>query len=229
MNPRRGFTLAEVVVAGALATAMLGVIVYLFFNFSRQAEQPIATMTMDQSTFAVIRWLQRDLAETNLQTIMSLPNESGVIFESPRRITDDKLMFSSFGTVEWQKYVQYQVKPTTTDRPLPQGVQLGALHYDERPRQGPEATTPEPSFPTSAITSGVAERHKELGRSFMITDNATRMGLHVYWTDSSNAVRQFTATERGEPVCVMLSLLEVSPRTGQPTIRRVPLQVKPRN
>jgi hypothetical protein len=216
-------------IAGALATAMLGVMVYLFFSFSKQSEQPLATMSMDQSTFTVVRWLQRDLAETNLQTIRSLPNESGVIMESARSLTNDQLMLSPFGTVDWQKYVQYQVKPTSTERPLPQGVQLGALHYDERARSANEAQTPEPSFPDGPITSGIPERHKELSRSFMITDNATKLGLAVYWVDSSNAVRQFTATERGEPVCVMMSLLEISPRTGQPTIRRVPLQVKPRN
>lgn len=228
MSRRGAFTLAEVLIAGSLATAVLGVIIYLFFNFSRQAEQPLATMSMDQSTFTIIRWLQRDLAETNLQSVMSLPNESGVILETARDILNDRLIFSPFGTVEWQKYVQYQVKPTTTDKPLPPGVQLGALHYDERPRTGTEIQ-PEPSFPTAAITAGVAERHKELGRMFMISDSGKRMGMSVYWTDPSNVVHQFTATERGEPICVVLSLLEVSPRTGQPTIRRVPLQVKPRN
>lgn len=229
MSPRKGFTLAEVLIAGALATAVLGVIIYLFFSFSRGAEQPLASMSMDQSTFTIIRWLQRDLAETNLQSVMSLPNESGVVLESARDITNDRLLFSPFGTVQWTKFVQYQVKPTTTDKPLPEGVQLGSLHYDERALTTAEASTPEPAFPAGPITSGVPERHKELGRVFMITDSGKRMGMRVYWTDPSNNAHEFTATERGEPICVVLSLLEVSPRTGQPTIRRVPLQVKPRN
>lgn len=251
---RRGFTLAEVIVAGFIAVAMTGVIIWSFLQFRRGSEQPMATMTMEQSTMQIVRWLQRDLAETNLQTIRTLEGESGVVFESPRD-KNDQLKMQDMGVVHWQKHVFFWVNPRTDQPPLPAKVQvgsetitsfgLGELRYDEvflASPGGGAVVGLEPAAPTGTFValngppSGAdPERTKVLGRNFLVNKTANLRGLAVFWRDANGAPQPFAnngapgTVTRGEPVVVQMTFLDISPSTGQPTVRQLELVVKPKN
>jgi hypothetical protein len=211
----------------------LGVIIRFFFQFSRESESPIASASMEQSTLQVTRWLQRSLSETNLQSIRSLPNDGGVAMESPRDLNDN-LCFTGFGTVLWKKFIFFQVKKGSSTVALPPKVLVGSsqitpavgeLEYDE----DTSGVAAEPGGPAALTPSGVSARHRVLSNNFLIDTTGNLMGCSVYYPDASGNPQAFTATQRGEPVCVALTLMDLSGRTGKPTVRKLLMQVKPEN
>lgn len=231
MIRKLGFTLMEMIVSMALGILVLGVLVTLFFHFRGESEEPLASMDMEQSTLYLMSYLQRELSETNLQSIRSLPNESGVALESAR---DDKdaLSFSAFGTVLWKKFVYFQVKPITPPVALPAKVTVGSAQVT--PGQGEmdydddtSGVGVEPGKPGAAPSS--SSHHRVLAHNFFIDTTSHQMGCNVYFPDDAGNPHAFTDTERGEPVCVAITLLDVSSRTGQPTVRKLFMQVKPKN
>ena len=229
------FTIFETIIACALAILAFGLMISAFISFRRQSETPLASMNMDQSTIQILRWFQREISETNLQSIRSLDKENGVILESARD-TSDNLTFNPFGGLAWKKFVYFQVKNLSTPSSVPMpptvkvggttinGPQLGELNYDE----DPAGVGVEASQPTSLTPASNPGRHRLLGRNFLI-ENPNKMGCFVYYNDNAGNPQLFTDTQRGEPVCVALTLMEVSGSTGKPTIRKIFLQIKPKN
>lgn len=237
MSRKRAFTLTELIVVATLGVLVLGVTLRLYFNFRREAERPQASMSMEETTITVVRWLQHDLAETNLQSILSLPNEAGVVMESPRDLNDVLQFNPTTGLVAWQKFLYYEVKENLNPSvPLPSSVMkgsvrvtpgLGRLTCNEAPA-GPPLPI-EPGQPPSSPAFD-SRRSRVLAHNLLIDKGAPALGLAVYFMDPiSNTPRQFTARDRGEPVCVALYMLDISGRTGQATTRTLHLQVKPKN
>ena len=228
-------TLAELVVASAMGIMVLGVIVMALIQFRRQAESPAAIMSMEQSTFYFMRLLQRDLSETNLQSVRSLPGGTGVVMASPRDLADS-LQLNALGLVDWKKFIYYRVAEVTSKVPLPTTVKLGnasvrpgtgELSYDEDYSDSRIGAEPRGPGSSPVLKPG---KHRVLAHNMLIDKSNENAGLSVYYVDRlSNAERPFTDTQQGEPVCVAINLMDVSSSTGKPTIRRLLMQVKPKN
>ena len=75
-SSRRGVSLLELTIAMFIFLLIMAAVYYLFTGGRRQAERPRATAQIQESLAQVVRYLQRDLSETNLQTIRSFPNAS---------------------------------------------------------------------------------------------------------------------------------------------------------
>jgi type II secretory pathway pseudopilin PulG len=230
---RRAFTLIEMIVAIVLGMLVLGLLVRQFVIFRRESENPLASMGMEQSTVTLLRTLTRELTETNLQSIRSLPHDSGVVMVSAR---DDKdnLCFTPQGTVAWKKYVFYQVNDAHSTEVLPAQIQVGStqvapvvgeLDYDE----STTGISVEPTGPPSLSPSAASGRHRVVAHNLLMDKTSGLSGCSVYYLDSSNAPHAFTDKDRGEPVCVNITLMDASGRTGQATVRKLFLQVKPKN
>ena len=237
-----GFTLLELIVSMALGLLILGLLISLFIQFRRESEQPLASMDMEQSTIYMMRWLQRELTETNLQSIRTLPNDTGMALESARDAVtpnEDRLSFTQIGTVQWKKFVYFQVKPIAAPlTPPPPHVKVGSAILNN-PKLG-ELTCDEDtagvgiesSKPPLPPPAGLPGRHRVLARNFLVDTTAPgSSGFKIYWTDDAGNPQGFgdLPTQRREPVCLALTLMEVSSRTGQPTVRKIFMQVKPKN
>lgn len=217
------FTLAELIVASFIGLLALGVLVQAFIMFNRQSETPLASMSMEQSTLYVMRMLQRDIGETNLQSIRSLPNAGGFVLESPRD-NRDFLKFSDFGAVQWQKFVSYRVQPAKSQSNAPRGITLSELVYDETTAGVRTCPSFAPDVPFGTPSPG---RQRAVAHNVAAGGGK---GCDVYFPDpTSGQPTPFDGTRRGEPVCVHLSLLDISSRTGKATTRELFMMVKPRN
>lgn len=222
---RRGFTLMEITIGLFLFSLILLVVYQLFVYFRREMERPQASMSMEQSTLQAMRWLQRDLADTNLQSIRSVPNASnpgaypGLVMESPRDDADHLIM-TTFGTVQWKKFIYYQL------RPAPGKPGVGLLTYDE----DASGVGVEPGAPPT-VSIGASGHHRVLAGNVVLGGPGDHTGLHVFWNDSSGTAHDFddAPTARGEPVNVSLTLTDLSAATGKATTRKLLLQVKPQN
>ena len=212
----RAYTLTEVVVASFMAVLVLGTILELFAYFRKTAEAPIASMDAEQATLAAIRWLQRDLAETNLQSIRSQSAAGQVAFESPRDAIDH-LCLSDVGTVQWKKFVYYRLQP------FPGHPGRYQLLYDE----STSGVGVEPSAPPAA-PSGASTRSRVLGTWFASPADG---GLKVTWADSGGTQHDFgdSAAQRGEPVTVSFVLQTTSDATGKQTQRSVLFHARPQD
>jgi prepilin-type N-terminal cleavage/methylation domain-containing protein len=226
LDRKRGFTLIEVLVGIFIGGIILTVIYELFILFGREAERPMASMTIEQSSLTASRWISKDLAETNLQSIRSYPSTANknvypaLIMESARDINDDKFQMSAFGTPAWKKFVYYQVEKSST-KP---GV--GDLTYDE------DATGVgvEPGGP-SVFPAPHSKKFRVIATDLQLGNPGQHVGMYAYWNDSSNNPHDFESTnaERAEPVNVALTFVDTSPRTGKQTLRKLLLQIKPQN
>jgi hypothetical protein len=231
--------MVEVMIASFIA-ALVMYSVYLMFNsFRSGGANAHAQMNMEESTFAALSRLQRDLTETNLQSIRSnATNLPCLAFESARD-DGDKLTMTAFGIVKWTKFVFYQMEAMPGTNPP-----RGQLTYDDTITGVVAEPSAPPSFPLAA-----GLHHRVLGQNFVLGPpgshtvtlkmNAVRgpmsedvvAGFYPYWLDSTNTKHDFGdgATDRGEPVHVDMALIDYSPNTGQPTVRVLSIEVKPQN
>ncbi len=196
---RRGWTLVEMLVVSTLAILMVVVLTTMHNRFQNQSQEPLELADQEQTGQRLLQLLQRELLETNLQSLRSLSN--GFCCESARDF-QDVLRFNDFGTVSWQKFVRYQ-------------VDAGQLVLDQtdiglglEPSQPPDPFTPDP------------KSHRVLARAL---DTLT-----VAYHDASGD-HPFTANGRGEPVVLSLNLKSVNPHTGRSTLTHLQTSVKPRN
>jgi Prokaryotic N-terminal methylation motif len=216
VSRRRGFSIVEISVGMFVGGLVLLVIYQLFALFRRGAEAPMASLDMEGSTLAVTRWLQRDLAETNLQSIRSNSASGTLAFESPRDL-NGHLCINDLGTVEWKKFAFYSLQPVSGSSDRYQ------LVYDE----STAGVQVEPGAPP-APPSSPSPRYRVLGTSFVRPADG---GLRVFWTDASGSEHDFgdAASQRGEPARVSLVLQTTSGATGNQTKRVVAFDVKPQN
>lgn len=216
MSRRRGLSLTELSVGMFVGGLVLLVIYQVFAMFRRSAEAPMASMDIEGSTMAVTRWLQRDLAETNLQSIRSKGALGTLALESPRDL-NDQLSLSNLGTVTWKKFLFYSLQP------VPGATGRYQLTYDE----STVGVNVEPGAPPSPPSSPT-QRYRVLGTWFAPPAEG---GFRVYWNDASGTPHDFdnAANQRGEPVCVSFVLQTTSDATGNKTRRVVVLRVRPQN
>jgi hypothetical protein len=215
----------EITIGLFIGLLVLGVLYQLFVYFRKEVERPQAAMTVEQSTLTLLRWLQRDIADTNLQSIRSLPNASNptalpaLIMESPRDDVDH-LVMSSFGTVTWKKFVYYQLQP------VPGKSGVGQLVYDER-TDGVEIEPGKPAL----LTTGSTSHHRVLATDLVVGTPGDHTGFRACWLDGSGGAHDFddAATTRAEPVVVFMTLSDTSGSTGKKTTRQLELRVKPQN
>ena len=231
---RTALTLIELIVSIFLGMLIFGLLLRAFFHFRNQSETPLSSMSMEQTTISLMRHLQRDISETNLQSIRTLPNKSGAVMISGRD-SSDNLSLTPLGVLQWRKWIYFRVQTITSSVPLPASIQvdgaavtptMGELNYDED-NSGITAEAGNP--PGLTPPAPVAGRHRPLCRNFLVNNAANDMGCHIYFPDSAGNPQDFTDTQRGEPVCVAMKLLEISPRTGKPTVRKIFMQIKPKN
>lgn len=223
-RPRRGYTLIEMAVGLFLITVVLLTIYQLFVYFRREAEHPLAATGIEQTSLQIVRWLQRDLSETNLQTIRSAPNSTrheypALVMESPRD-DQDRLTMTGFGVVQWKKYLYYQLSP------IPGRTDVGQLTYDE----DSGGIGVEPGGPPG-LTVAAGSHHRVLANNVVIGHPGEHVGFYPYWKDSGGTPRDFedAATSRAEPVVVELTLQDASTATGKKTVKRFQVQAKPQN
>jgi hypothetical protein len=207
---------------------MLTVIYQMFITFGRQSQHPFVANAAEESMLTVAQTLQRDLIETNLQTVRSFPNSAnpneppGLILESPRD-SNDVLQLGPFtpgdvrpgSQVLWQKWVYYSLRPnvkkpgfselTRDEQVLPkqaaQQAQLGVNKY----------VTVMPFAPTDTPTTANVDpkRHRVLTTS-MLSPNPpadVQGGFYIYWNDAAgDHPFEAPATGRGEPVIAVLTI-----------------------
>ncbi len=196
--------MVELLAAMFIGGMIVAVTFSLFANFRRAGERPRAMTGMEESSLGILHRLERDLAETNLQSIRS--TAGGTVACISDRDDEDHLLMSGFGTVRWTRFVYYQLQPGH------------GLTYDD----STSGIGPEPVGPLAA-TIPPGPHHR------VVAPNAT--DFRVYWLDGSSQKQDFQdgATQRGEPVVVDLTLSDVSESTGRQTVRHISLRVKPQN
>ena len=196
---RRGWTLVEMVVVSSLAILMVVVLTTIHSRFQHQSQEPLELADQELTGQRLLQSLQRELLETNLQSLRSLQN--GFSCESARDF-QDALHFNDFGTVSWQKFVRYQVE----------GGQLVLDQTDTglalEPTQPPDYFPPDPKI------------HRVLAHNL----DTLKVGYHDATGD-----HPFTASGRGEPVMLALNLKSTNPHTGRSTVTHLQTSVKPRN
>ncbi|MBS2033839.1 prepilin-type N-terminal cleavage/methylation domain-containing protein [bacterium] len=197
---RRGWTLLEMLVVASLASLLLLMITGLHSRVQSQSQEPLQLVEHEQVGQYVLQHLQREIQESNLQSLRSLPD--GFICESPRDF-QDVIRFNDFGTVNWQKFVRYQVI-------------CGELVVDQsdsglslEPGQAPE-----PFLPTPEYRRVLA---RQLG------------SLNLSYRDADGEYRPFTQTQRGEPALLSFDLRSRNSQTGRLTLTHLQTGVRPRN
>lgn len=114
---RRGVTIIEMVVAMGVAMIILASAYILYRENRLLLEKPRTSFSVQDDLMAAMRWLERDLSETNLMSVRAFPNAAnpdeppGLSLISPRRRYDEALVVSEYGGVRWQKYVYYTLEP----------------------------------------------------------------------------------------------------------------------
>ena len=239
----------ELVVAMFIFILIMGATFYLFVGGRRQAQRPAAAMRIQESLAQIVRYLQSDLTETNLQTVRTFPEGGGgtpgLSLESPRRMggtamdpIPDQLSVSSVGQVNWYKYVYYAT------------VYNGAPSYTCTliRKEGPLTDQPSHPDPLGLIpvaspldpqwASGDAKRTRTLATNVVapsltipgVGPTGTYGGFKVYFRNTSgDHPFRNTINDRDAPVRVDLMLADTSPETGKLTVLRHTLVITPRN
>ncbi|MFN8610242.1 MAG: type II secretion system protein [Vulcanimicrobiota bacterium] len=196
---RRGWTLVEMLVVASLATLMVVLMTGLRGQMQSQSQEPLQLVEQEQTGQYVLQLLQRDLLETNLQSLRSLPD--GFICESPRDF-QDVIRFNDFGTVSWQKFVRYQLEG-------------GELVLD----QSDSGLTLEPGQAPDPFPA-IAQYRRVLARDLE--------GLRLTYP-AGGADHPFSTSQRGEPACLSFNLRSQNPQTGRVSLTHLQTRVKPRN
>jgi Tfp pilus assembly protein PilW len=245
---RRGTSLIELVIAMFISLLILGATYELFVNQHRLAERPRASMAVQEGMAQAVRWLQKDLSETNLQTIRTYTSTSdggpGLSMESPRHMeSPDRLEMGTLGIVKWQKFVYYTLIPRAdgygTGRLVRREGDIAA-NVASPPAGDPQHRIPVASSNPPSTASCAASRERTLAQNVMLAYGKAptltlgpQGGFYVYWPDFSSGAspkeQLFTDTLRGEPVLVQLYFKDHSPTTGRETVLTYRMSITPRN
>lgn len=228
----------EMLVAMFIAMLIMSATLYMYVQGRAFMEKPRASYSVQEDLMKLSRWIQRDLAETNLQTVQSFPSNvagsepPGLCFESPRRMGDDALMFTPWGNVSWQKYVYYTLQP------------VNALTGNIVRIEGPLTDQPTPidagrHIPiVSGKTPSRASGGSVIARN-VILPNVKVLGFADF--DQYGGFKITTGLPGGpyvpltgkntydEPIRIELAVLEISTTTGKTSALTMRLQVQPKN
>lgn len=231
---RRGTTIVELLIAMGVALVILTATYQLFLHSRRSYEEPRAAMQIEEELMQVVGLLQRELAETDLQTVRSFPSPThpseppGLSFESPRD-TLELLTVGDLGIVRWQKYVYYTLvaDPTTAGGALLIRKE-GPLSDQGAPLAGDSGRRiPLPSSQVPSVAPGVPARQRIVAKSLQ-AGGATAVGFRASFPSPAGP-QAFDANRVGQPVVVDLTFRRVSRSTGRVTVLPHRLQVLPRN
>ncbi|HEY3997374.1 MAG TPA: hypothetical protein VGO93_00820, partial [Candidatus Xenobia bacterium] len=123
-----GHTLIEMVLSMFMVAVILSACAVLLVTQQNNSEKPRAAMAAEEDVLHVVRTLQQDLEETDVQSIRSFPAGSdtaaGLSLESPRTLSGStvrdaqvggpsgSLDVGVFGVVRWHKFVYYHLVST---------------------------------------------------------------------------------------------------------------------
>lgn len=245
-----GFTLVEVVVASFMGLLVLGALISVFWmtrGTEREARE--AFEVTSEATLAV-RQLQEDLRATSLSSIAL--SEGGFSLLSPRPVGDETTFgITNFGVPQWQKYVYYQVVPTSDG--------LGRLSRFEDAVSG--AAPPWPAASSQDSPSSADKRHDLLpgvvapgyevrlneatGLYELGPSSSAPGGLVLAFVrmkpdgseelSSDNPTSKSDSDEKGwtvgstRLVDLTLQVADISSESGNPSLYTVSIRVTPRN
>lgn len=245
-DSRRGYTLAEVLVAGAIGLMMLGV-VYQLVRLSRMAQSSAhQSYVLAEDVAVAFRMLQRELTETSLSSIdFRLQPKPLLTFLSSRE--ENGLKVDTSGSPHWVKAVYYTLEPSEgtvgalvrRERPLEEnGLPFpGAVHLP-LPAQPGRPVAQNLLLPEYAVSmdQGPAEVKASPGAPGGFTVGFVRRDATGDTGDSISAINPCSRSDQQQPgwttgctglAEVKLALLEKDSTTGQLGYLELKLRIRP--
>jgi hypothetical protein len=221
----------ELGIGSFLGLIFMGLLVMFFLHSKSQSEKPRSSMLLQDSLYAGLKVLTRDLQETSLLSVRTFPSAKfpkeppGLSLESPRTIvgTPSQLIIGPYGRVQWQKYVYYTLRPSTKNPRLGELIRDEATLTDQPDPLDISRRIPVASATLPSLTKGTPSRRQVIFRNLALPGQ-TLVGGSVL--DDQGG---FRARVQGETVQLELIAQSDSNLSGKATVLRIPVQVKPWN
>jgi type II secretory pathway pseudopilin PulG len=235
LTRRKAFTLVELVIYMFLMVVLLGIVFRMAIVNRRQMEKPAAGFRAVQTFLSLQSILNRDLQETDLSTVRIYPNPRfpgappGMSLASPRGLADDAVKMTPQGGVLWQKIIYYYVMPD------PSRPGTGRLVRKEGLVPGLPSTKPVASAFEPSVAGFDRGRRRFVATNILLANQEIPQlklslgrhgGFEAVFMDGEGKTSP-AYTPRHPLIVLNLTVREISPATGKPTVMRYQVRACP--